>query len=439
MKEVTCPARSALYPLPPIGVGTASVESLVSFFCRLAAAHCVSTTDLLGRISNTCGWEVPAKNFWKNVNLIGMGEVAHRYASALSMMTSVERLDLLTLRPWRNVIAQASHAPAKARWCGACFAHDLARGESPYFRLAWDVGDVDVCPTDGIRLLDTCHDCGNTGARNNATCVVPGWCCFCGASLASVGVAPLPATPAETWKAAQIGRLLAAQASLISAPVRRTMTEVILKLIGQLDDGQSARFARRIGLNRSTVHYWLNQGGVPTLAAHLRIASQTGVSLEALLTGYDGGEASRLYESPSLAELFPDYRKRASPRQLDLGRIKAQMDDLSRPDVTVSVMEAARRLNMHPRELYRVENEKARTIGAKWRKDQRDRSEQHRLEAVRAIEAAVKDILSRGRAANLREVQQLVPREVLGSVRGVVAMIQEAARKIEGSKDETCL
>jgi hypothetical protein len=215
------------------------------------------------------------------------------------------------------------------------------------------------------------------------------------------------------------------------------MIEGILKLVEQLDRGESARFARRIGLNKSSVHYWFKQGGVPTLAAHMRIASQTGVSLKELLLGAIGGTVATDRGSPSLAELYPAYKKRASPRQHHIANIQAQMDEAGPPDVAASVREAARRLKLHPRQLYRLENEKARVIGAKWREDQRDRSEQHRLAAFRAIQAAVEDILSRGKAPNLREVQQLVPREVLGGVRGVVTMIQEAARKVADSPPAT--
>jgi hypothetical protein len=215
------------------------------------------------------------------------------------------------------------------------------------------------------------------------------------------------------------------------------MMERILKLVKQLDGGMNARFARRIGANKSTVHWWLKQGGVPTLAAHLRIASQTGVSLLALLTGAIDDNASSLRESPSLAELFPDYRKRAPPHQRDGADIKEQMDEVRQSDVAISVGEAARQLEVHRRQLYRLDNAKAHIIGAKWLEQQRHRSEQHRLEAARAIEAAVTDILSSGKAPNLREVQQLVSREVLGGVRGLFAMIQKASAKTEESKSAT--
>jgi hypothetical protein len=213
------------------------------------------------------------------------------------------------------------------------------------------------------------------------------------------------------------------------------MMEGMLKLIERLDGGRSALFARRIGLNKTTVHYWLKQGGVPTLAAHLRIASQTGVSLDALLLGVIDGTVANERGFPSLTELAPDYRKRASPRQHDIANIAAQMNDFAQAAVSIGVREAARRLKLHPRELYRLENEKARVIGAKWAELQRAHREQHRLEAVRAIETAVEDIFWRGKTPNLREVQQLVPREVLGGVRGVIAMIQEASAKTPSSRD----
>src|SRR5690349_6171525 len=40
-------ARSTLYHLLPIGVGTTNVESLTSYIMRLAEAHCVLTRTLV--------------------------------------------------------------------------------------------------------------------------------------------------------------------------------------------------------------------------------------------------------------------------------------------------------------------------------------------------------------------------------------------------------
>src|SRR6516165_10413079 len=42
------PARSRLYCLAPMGIGTPEVESLTGYIARLAEAHCVTVADLIG-------------------------------------------------------------------------------------------------------------------------------------------------------------------------------------------------------------------------------------------------------------------------------------------------------------------------------------------------------------------------------------------------------
>ena len=57
------------------------------------------------------------------------------------------------------------------------------------------------------------------------------------------------------------------------------------ELVTQLDHGKSAVFARRVGPSEATLPYWLRGGGIPTLTAHLRVVSQTGLALPNLSTG----------------------------------------------------------------------------------------------------------------------------------------------------------
>jgi len=46
------PKRSRLYHLEPIAIGTAYIEGLISYVCRLAEDHCVSPGERLVRIPN---------------------------------------------------------------------------------------------------------------------------------------------------------------------------------------------------------------------------------------------------------------------------------------------------------------------------------------------------------------------------------------------------
>ena len=48
MKVPPIPTRSRLYSLEPMNVGTAEVESLTGYVARIAEAHCVTVSDLVG-------------------------------------------------------------------------------------------------------------------------------------------------------------------------------------------------------------------------------------------------------------------------------------------------------------------------------------------------------------------------------------------------------
>ncbi|WP_410699642.1 TniQ family protein, partial [Chryseobacterium sp. SIMBA_028] len=78
----------------------------------------------------------------------------------MSQLTGIAQLDLLTMLPWRNVIAGIGLLSPHCRWCPLCFAQDLSEGREPYFRLAWDIGTVDACPKHAAKLVGFCPNCG---------------------------------------------------------------------------------------------------------------------------------------------------------------------------------------------------------------------------------------------------------------------------------------
>ncbi|MCW0024739.1 TniQ family protein [Burkholderia pseudomallei] len=416
--------RSTLHALEPIGLGTPEVESLLSYFCRLAVSHSVSVAALCRQFAKTVGWELSEKHEWHVGNIGGIGEAASNWSAALSALTSVERLDRLTLLPWRDVIAQTSLAATRSRWCPACFAEDRDSGKTPYFRLAWDVGAVNVCAKHKVELVHICPDCGRADARHKSAYVVPGWCAHCGAFLGD-GEPPAPASPEELWKATQVGAMLEAQASLEAPPARQGMLDAIQTLVTQVDNGKGAVFARRLGLSKTTVHHWLKEGGAPALPAHLRIASQTGLPLQRLLTGNLDGWTPCTAEVHQLAMLFPAETKRATARSIDWEKVRDELHTFSRLPSIISVAEAARRLDVDTRLLYQNANKEARVLAERWRQYLQRRKEQSVGNARTVIEAACRDIIADGKAINLRELNARVPKEVLGSIRGVIDVLQE--------------
>jgi hypothetical protein len=417
--------RSVLNPVAPIGVGTPEVESLLSYFCRLAMSHCISTTSLGRKVVAAMQWEVSENHIWHSAkNFSGMSDAAGAWARALSTLTSVGNLESLTMRPWRNVIAEGSPRSTSARWCPHCLAEDRAAGITPYFRLAWDVGVVTACLKHKTKLAHVCPDCGGINTRHKSSYVVPGWCTACGVFL-GCGNSLEPATPSEIWVASQVGATLADQGALASIPVREALLDSISQLAERLDDGKSAIFARRIGLGKTTVHYWLKKGGCPTLPGLLRIASQTGLSLPKLLTGDLADWPPSSAEIHQLGSLFPETKKRAPRRCHDWKQIRTEMAALNELSATVSVAEVARKLNINIRLLYLNANEEARIMAERRNEHQRCSAKENRKQANDLIEQAYPKIVAQGRAVNLRELMAHVPKNSGVKLRDVFRLLRE--------------
>ncbi|CAN7543731.1 TniQ family protein [Caballeronia sp. LjRoot31] len=423
--------RSVLNPVAPIGVGTPEVESMGSYFCRLAMSHCISAADLGHTVERAMQWSHSEGWRWHGISLSGMSDTAHDWACALSKLTSVDNLHSLTLLPWRDVIAEQSARPASAQWCPHCLADDRAAGATPYFRLSWDVGAVSACPKHQRRLVHVCPDCGCANTRHKSVFVVPGWCTSCGGFL-GVGDSE-PATPAEAWIAGQLGAMLAVKYDLASRPSLEAMLDGIRKLVQHLDDGKSARFARRIGLPKNTVRYWLTEGGTPGLPALLRIASQSGLTLPKLLAGDLTEWPQACADIHDLNSLFPDLKERAPRKVRNWDRIRAQLAALNESSAVVSVRETARDLNVNVRQLYIHANEEARALAVRWNEHRQRLSEESRKKTSELIERVYPEIAAKGKAVNLREVLAHVPKEDLDGVRDVFSVLQEM-KKMEQSR-----
>ncbi|HEM8496092.1 TPA: TniQ family protein [Burkholderia multivorans] len=428
MSETSIAMRSILNPLAPLGVGTPDTESLMSYFCRLALSHCVTTSDLARKVTNATGGKFNPKWNWKSVSLSGISGTAEKWSQALTELTSIDCRNNLTLLPWRKVIAETGLISTCSRWCPACFAEDRATGGTPYTRLAWDIGMVTSCTRHETKLSHVCPACGRRETGHRSAYIVPGWCTKCGAFLGNN--AHSDPTPEETWIANQVGGMVARQATLETTPSLETLRNCIQTLVMHLDGGRNAIFAGRIGVNKSTAHYWLRKGGTPTLSALLRIALHAGIDLPKLLTGDLTGWSVSCIETRRCALSLPERKRRKSPLVNRSELLRAHLVALNESKEPISVREAARRLDVHPRQLYQSANDETRTIGERWKNIQRYRAERNREIAREAIQAAYFKIQAEGKCVNLRELRNHVPNAILGSVRDIFALIEEVEERI---------
>jgi len=183
--------RSYLYPLTPMGVGTAAVESLTGYISRLAAAHDVETGilvkhELRPRIPCARGaWagrvreNLPEYHFYVSAHTLnGVGACARLWVSLLEQLTCVTRLDLLTALPWARAISCVHLLRPSRRWCPACYGDELSSADSAHDRLLWTFQIVTACPVHRLPLESNCPFCGR-GQYVLAYSSRPGYCSRC--------------------------------------------------------------------------------------------------------------------------------------------------------------------------------------------------------------------------------------------------------------------
>ncbi len=421
--------RSTLHALRPIGVGSADIESLTSYLCRLAVSHSVSLSSLAKLIADTIQETLREDFDWHERQLSGISSTAQSWASAISMLTGVGALDRLTLNTWAQVIPAKGLIAKKVQWCPDCFRDDIKDGHTPYYRLSWQIGAVTVCDKHHRPLISACPDCGRVNQRYKACYVVPGWCSHCGCSLAEHDAQDLGTTnevkPEAMWIARQIGLLLERQSSQQHTPCLATVRENIRTIVAGLDHGIGANFAKRIGVSKSAVHYWLSDGGLPTLNHLLQITAHAGVSLPDLLTEPLKNWTPPIAHPQIALDLVHMNKERESARVLDWEKIKAELMAFARLPVPISVAEAGRRLAIDDRYLYLQANREARVLGERWKQYVVRRKHLAMLEIKPTLESACREIIEEGRSINLREIERKVPHEILMRVEHLYDVLNE--------------
>lgn len=429
MISVLSNPRSELHALQPIGEGTSDVESLPSYFCRLAVSHSVSTLALSRSIAQRIEHDVSHQFDWHQRRLASTCESAETWSAALSELTAVPNLDKLTFLPWQNVISRSGLSiVTQGQFCPSCFAEDIAQGRDPYFRLAWESAEVSVCSRHACSLETHCPHCGKGNIRHTSAYVVPGWCTRCGEFLGKAGEMPATASidPAARWAARQIGELVHAQQTLASTPTRDNLINAISQIIEEMDNGQSALFARRIGVAKSTVHNWLKGEGTPSLNASLKIAAHSGASLTQLFSGDLSQWVCPQIEPQLVLNLHhPKPRTRTVTRERNWEEIENQLQAFLVLPTPITVREVGRRLNISTRLLYLHANTPTRQLGQRWKEYLRRRQDEHVVNAWPHLEQACIDIWAEGKSVTLREVIARVPAPILAPLSNLLVNLKD--------------
>ncbi|MCC2597465.1 helix-turn-helix domain-containing protein [Pusillimonas sp. MFBS29] len=439
--------RSTLHALPPIGLGTSEVESLTSYFCRLANSHACTTNDLAkfiieriepGRWETHQGTPGKSRFVWYQRSISGVGDSALNWAGMLSALTGVATLQQLTLLPLQGCVAAKGLMATRARWCPYCLADDQREGQQPYFRLAWDIGLNKVCVRHLTALIARCPHCNASNVRHTANVVVPGWCTACGCFLGSAipldpTIPPATEQKLEIEQARCITDLLAAMSTSPETgpaftPDIESFHQGVERLIGDMDGGLAAHFARRLGVRKSTVHYWRTVRTPLTLEALVRIAMHCGVSLANLLQG----TLADWCPPPTTQQLalqlgYPLPNQHRPKRQHDWGAIRQRLRDELKQTEPRSVTEVAKALDIDVRHLYIQATTEARTLGACYVQHLHQRALQAQTAIYAELLQACEILRENGESITVEQVAQLVEPRTLNSTRHLYTVLSSLA------------
>jgi len=364
------PKRSRLYSLEPMNVGRAEVESLTGYVARVAEAHCVTVSDLVGaELSHpecptplfTPSGEKRSNFFYTQLySLNGITDVPRKWVSVLETATLRPGLSDLTLLAFADLFSESHLFRNVSAWCPSCFESRRRCGVR-YESLLWAIGIVKVCPLHSEPLEEVCPHCRRRSGPLAAH-TRPGYCSRCGGWLGSGGGSTEKSLSEsdferEIWIAKSIGDLLAAAPRLQGSPLREHLRANLSACIESATYGNILAFADITRTSRGALRYWVSGTHRPQIGALLRMCYQIGVPVTQLL----GDPAADIDIAPLRNDRGIQLRRRGDEVRLALERALTE-------EPPPSVPEVARRLRFARGErLYQIDRARSEMLAARHR------------------------------------------------------------------------
>jgi DNA-binding XRE family transcriptional regulator len=444
------PARSRLFHLAPVGVGTAAVESLTGYVARLAELHGVRPRHLVaGEILPLLGpprlaaapFPSQLSAFWRNETHAcnGIRTLARDLVRALETLTGRRDLRFLTLLPWAEVLAlQQLQRPTRA-FCPPCFEERRRTGQVVHEPLLWTLTAVTACPRHRRRLRRACPypDCRYVSSWLSARSR-PGYCARClrwqgraaGDELGAPDALTEEELTVQAWVWDAVGALLAAAPALPVPPGR----EQFLRTLGVWTRSRAPTsrqaWARRVGLTASAVGNWEAGHAIPSLWYLLQVCRHLGTTPLAVVTGAVP-DASHPGPDARASPAFPARPVRAR-KPFDPEATRRALEDIlaSAEQPPPSLREVERRLDQPEDALRRHLPELCHAISERYLRDRKAHGRRARQTLRDEARQATYQVHAQGRYPSAHRVAPLLSQP--DSLRGGVAKAawQEALREL---------
>ncbi len=448
LTPLSMPPRSTLYAPPPIGVGTALVESLSSYVTRLAEAHCVFSGLLMSKVIVPLvpGYSPSAKQHGlfqesgqRSTSLNGTGLPARYAVSALETLTLHPDLRYLTLLPLGAIL------PPKAKgllrltkaWCPLCYEQWRQASQPVYDPLLWFLQEVTHCCYHRLPLSTRCpyQDCAQAipavGWRSRA-----GYCSYCQRWLGGVSIgASVEHSSLEEkawfwqqWITQTVGEVLAFLPKSPVFPKRNRIQQVIVYAVQHLAAGNFSAFTRALGIQLATVHQWHQGKALPELPMLLQFCCRLGLSLHQVLFQEVETLQLQFSASPLLEPLAPKETIAADEVPIYQALEKVLADNEQPPPTLGKI---ARQLGRANQTLYSIHPTACRTIIARYKAYVQQQKEARLQRFYDEIERIAVQLHAKGEVLNQTSIASQLSQPGIRRDPRVRKFEEEIIRKLE--------
>ena len=333
----------------------------------------------------------------------GMGRTARNWVDLIERLTGQQSLSVLTMLPWRRVLAERLLLRRTRAWCPRCFDELKRNKRIVYEPLSWTLTAVEICIDHAIKLQTKCPHCQRMSLPLSGT-LIPGRCSRClgwlGSSSLEMSDSQAKDKQYELWVAKQLGQLIEEAYQLDDCPSPRRFSNFLATYPDHVCNGNATSFARFLGISPQLYHRWRFMKKVPHINCLLKVCHRSSIPLPTLLT-------SDCDDPEAIKRLFILVARSDSHQQKTRTALLTALSE----DPVPSVQQVLRRLGSKDvRSLYTYHSELCKALTAKYRYTRRKRAPPRPARIRRAaadgaeIRAALQDALNERPFPALREV-----------------------------------
>lgn len=441
------PQRSTYNHLEPLGIETSAVESLTSYFSRLAISHSISVGTLyefeiiprlnkpylvspqhLGPASTLMG---SFRNQIKNIN--GVGKIAREWTELLEKMTLRRDLKCLTFLPWSEVLTHLKLLKPAQAWCPVCY--EEMQHNTVYQPLIWSVDLVKICLRHRVCLVDRCSKCERQFPAL-ARRAKPGFCPRCdnwlGAIADEYGADRFFKVSELEWQefvCDNVGELISVTPTLSCTSSKDCIAKWLQICADRVTQGKMQRLSALLGIHNLTVHEW-RQGRIkPVLFNLLRICYCLDLRLVDLLAGI-GIESKNLFKAKQFPQELEPVKRSRRNKAFNFSKVEKQLVKYSKTSPPISLAKVSVEIGYDRSTLSKWWPDLCRKISQRYKDFLQAKHKKHRGEREEEVQRACLALYKQNIYLTARSVAEFLCKPSYLGRRDVAAIIKATRKQL---------